>query len=157
MKELKLTKGLVSLVDDEDYEWLSQWKWVAVKGNKTFYASRPGSPIGKRILMHREILGEIPLGLFPDHKDRNGLNNQRNNLRLATRYQNQANRSSFKGSSSKYKGVCFYKGRNVWQAHIRKNGVLMWLGNYKSEEFAAQVYNKAAIEIHGEFANLNPI
>lgn len=152
MKEIKLTQGKVALVDDADFEHLNQWKWYAQKDRYTYYAVRRDGK--KRMKMHRVVLGlKYEDKLLPDHIDRNGLNNQRDNLRIATRSQNCANRASVKNAVSKYKGVSPMKKR--WQVHIVKNGVQKYIGLFKSEIDAANAYNKVATELHGQFAHLN--
>ena len=153
MKEIKLTKGYVTLVDDDDYDYLSQWSWWAhKKDDGTFYAERRYY-IGKQqvcVLMHRIIM-KTPKGLVVDHIDHNGLNNQKSNLRNCTHKQNMCNRTSF--GKSEYLGVYFYK--NLWHAQLRHNGKIIKLGSSKIEEEAARKYDIGAKIYHGEFANLN--
>lgn len=158
MKEIKLTRGMVTLVDDLDFEWLNQWKWYAAKQGKKFYASRRPTKYGQLIHMHRLILG-IPNdpNIFADHKDRDSLNNQRHNLREATRSQNNSNRTPI--GASKFLGV-FYKAESTirpWYVRIVKNKKAKYLGSFTNEIDAAIAYNRAAIELHGEFANLNKV
>ena len=152
MREIKLTRGLVAFVDDEDFYILSNHVWrIDDQGNNLYARSSKG------VLMHRMILGLTDKKILVDHKDRNGLNNIKSNLRIATRSQNNANTISRPGSSSKYLGVCFYKHTGKWAARIRKNGKLIHIGQFETEENAAIAYNKKAIELHGEFANLNKV
>jgi len=153
MKEIVLTQNKVALVDDDDYNWLSRWRWHACRYGGLWYAMRNSRENGKwrKILMHRVILGD-KVAEITDHKDRNGLNNQRSNLRPCTRSQNTAN--SQRKSRAGFKGV-EQKSRNRWRAMIgikegRKN-----LGSFKSPEEAAKAYDEAAIERYGEFAILN--
>lgn len=154
MKEIKLTQGKTALVDDSDYDYLNQWKWYAQKDRYTYYAVRRDGK--RRMKMHRVILGlGYDSNLFPDHIDHNGLNNQRSNLRIATRSQNAANRSSIRTAVSKYKGVAPMRKR--WQAHIVKDGVQKYIGLFKNEIDAALAYNIEAKKLHGEFAHLNAI
>lgn len=153
MKEIKLTRGKVALVDDEDFEYLNQYKWYAIDCVHTFYARRKEN--NRHISMHRQILGLTSSKIQGDHKDHDGLNNQKNNLRIANHSQNQANRKSFKNSSSKYIGVCWKKAAKKWQAAIYQNGSNKHLGSFINESEAAIAYNEAAKIIHGEFANLN--
>lgn len=157
MKEIKLTQGKVALVDDEDFEYFNQWKWYAAKGRRTFYAQRNGyNENGKYIIhMHREILGLTDPEIFCDHRDTDGLNNQKHNLRTATRTQNNANKKSSKSSTSSFLGVSYHKSRNNWRATIFKDYKQIHLGSFKTEIEAAKAYDKHALEIHGEFANLN--
>lgn len=91
-----------------------------------------------------------------DHEDRNTLNDKIENLRAASKFENARNRSSAKNSSSKYLGVSIRKN-GKWAAHIRILGELKYLGYYFDETEAALAYNKAALEFHGDFANLNKI
>ena len=156
MKEIKLSQGQVALVDDEYYEFLNQWKWYAYKGiNDVFYVARSIKRV--QIKMHREILGLTLFEERGDHIDHNGLNNQRGNLRKCTHQQNCKNRSSAKGSSSKYLGVHWKKQINKWNARVVVCNKLKHLGYFTNEADAAKAYNDAAIKYHGEFANLNTI
>lgn len=160
MKEIKLTQGKVALVDDADYEWLSQWKWYAMKQHNTFYAVRNvwvGKNKARGIRMHRLILGLTDFSIKSDHKDHNGLNNQRYNLRAATNSQNAFNNRSHQDSTSPFLGVSFFKRDGNWQAQISTDGKQKHIGFYKSEVEAAKAYNEAAIQYHGVFANLNAV
>jgi hypothetical protein len=106
---------------------------------------------GKHVYLHVLIIGDTELDI--DHWDRNKLNNTRSNLRLATRSQNQFNRSKNKNNTSGYKGVT--ANNNKWIARIRIAGNRFNLGTYETLEEAARAYDKAAIELQGEFALLN--
>lgn len=158
MKKIKLTQGYVTFVDDIDYEYLNQWKWYVRHFKNTSYAVRNiRKEDGKQtaILMHRQILN-TPKGMEVDHKDHNGLNNQRYNIRDCTKSQNQINRKPV--GKSRYMGVSIeskgsHKGRI--RAQIRINGKVINLGFYKSEYQAALVYDDYARIYYGEFANLN--
>ena len=148
-----------TLVDDSDYDWLNQWKWRAVKDRNTFYAVRSAYlPNGKHrwILMHREILG-LKFGDLrqTDHRNHNGLANWRDNLRACTNTENQHNQRAKKGCTSKYKGVCWAKRPNKWQACIRNNYKRYRLGFFVSEKDAAKAYDRAAVKYFGKFACLN--
>lgn len=167
MKEIKLTQGKVALVDDADFDWLNQWKWFVLKDKYTYYARRnlPAGINGKRssILMHRLILGVTDFQIEVDHKDHNGLNNQRNNLRQASKSENLANQVSHRETSSKYLGVSLVKSKYkdriyfTWRAQIAKDGVKFHLGCYKTEIEVALAFNNGAKKIHGEFACLNKV
>lgn len=159
MKEIKLTQGKVALVDDADYEWLSQWKWCAHKQPKgeKFYAVRGlylEDGTHHSIRMHRQILNASE-GTEVDHIDCNGLNNQRSNLRLATRSQNEMNKVPWKkNKTSKYKGVHYCNTRRKYVMGIRFNNSLK-RKYHTSEIDAAQAYDELARIHHGEFARLN--
>lgn len=156
-KLIPLTQGKFAIVDDEDYDWLMQWRWHYCQG----YARRTvHTPMikGKRktsvILMHREILKPED-GFDVDHRDTNGLNNRRYNLRPATKAKNQGNRKLTKGKSSQYKGVSWDKINKNWVANIMNNYKNHNIGRFHDEVSAAKAYNKAALEYFGEFALLN--
>jgi hypothetical protein len=158
VKRIELTQGKVALVDDEDYEWLSKWSWCYFKYPKasTGYASRTDRSGGKqrKVLMHREILhaGE---GEIVDHRDMDGCNNVRSNLRLASKSQNNANRYRQKNTVSRYKGL-FRSGRKrPWGAQITVDGRRIRIGYFDTEEEAAMAYDAAARKYFGEFARLN--
>jgi hypothetical protein len=153
MKEIKLTKGFVALVDDEDYEYLNQWKWcVSSNGNRKYAIRGIKRSDGRTeiISMHRLIMN-TPVGLLVDHIDHNGLNCQRHNMRNCTRSQNNQNRSSRKISTSKYLGVSFNSERKLFRADIND----VCIGHFENEIDAAIAYDKRAKELYGEFANIN--
>lgn len=142
------------MVDDADFDWLNQWKWHASKrkrkGREVFYACRVD---GQCIYMHRQIMGSPP-GLQVDHRDGEGLNNQRYNLRRSTHAQNLSNSRKRAGCSSRFKGV-YSRRSGKWLAQIRFGGRSRHLGIFEKEEEAARAYNKAAATAFGEFARLN--
>lgn len=156
MKEIQLTQGKVAIVDDADYEWLSQWKWHARKDKTTWYARRNAGnwPHQKAVAMHREIIG-APDGVEVDHKDRDGLHNWRDNLRIATDSQNAANRGKFSSNTSGYKGVSWDSHAGKWKADMQANSQRISLGYFSDPSDAARAYDDAAIEHFGEFAQLN--
>jgi len=150
MRSILLTQGYKVLVDDEDYEELSKYQWTY--DSSTGYAKRRDG--AETIRMHRYILN-APRHLETDHKDGNGLNNSRSNLRLCTHTQNAMNRISRPGSSSIYKGVGWDKTRNKWVCRIVVEQYTYNLGRYESEIQAAVFYDIAAVHFFGEFARLN--
>ena len=156
VKEIKLAnnKG-VALVDDEDYERLNEYKWNLAK---PYYASTNIYINNERTMkrMHLLILDGIK-GKEIDHIDGNGLNNQKNNLRLVNRSQNCMNRNKRKNCSSKYKGVSWDKNEKKWRVHICINKKIKYLGRFENEIKAANAYNKAAKELFNEYANLNEV
>lgn len=157
MRQIKLTRGQFALVDDEDYEYLSQFKWqVTINKNKpnSYYATRsfPINGVWKSIGMHREIMNASANTLV-DHIDGNSLNNQKQNLRICTQAENLRNRGKNKSNTSGYKGV-YFNGKK-WIAKIKSNYVSYSLGTFPTPEMAARAYDEKAKELHGSFANLN--
>lgn len=148
---IPLTQGQVAIVDAEDYERLSKYKWYGAKTRGNYYAYRNRN--NRTVSMHREIMGE-PKGMCVDHKDGNGLNNRKSNLRICTVAQNIRNRRLV-GGSSRYKGVYFQKSINKWKADITFNGRRIYIGCFADEIDAAKAYDKNAKELFGEFAYLN--
>lgn len=143
------------MVDDEDYERLSKFKWHTVASHGTrFYAARTVKINGKRVtvFMHRVIMGEA--GECVDHKDNNSLNNQKANLRPCSYVENGRNRKLQK-HSSKYKGVHFFKQTGKWMAYVRVNGKNVHLGCFANERDAALAYDAAATKHYGEFVMTN--
>jgi len=155
-KLIALTKGQSAIVDDADFAWLSQWKWYAqVNASGGFYAARKDSSRAL-IYMHR-LINRTPDGLVTDHKDGDGLNNRRANLRTASQVQNMMNRRGKKRGTSKFKGVYLSTGTNkskVWAASIRIAGKPKFLGRFATEQDAAAAYAAAANIHFGEFSNI---
>ena len=143
MREIKLTQGKVALVDNEDFEWLNQWRWYFDNG----YAARRS----KKILMHRVIM-QAKKGQLVDHIDHNTLDNRKQNLRIATRSQNNMNAYIRKDSKSKFKGVSLHTN-GKWQATIRNQ----YLGLFVTKEEAALAYNQALIDAKVDYPILNKI
>lgn len=155
MQRIPLTRGKVALVDNVDFVWLCQWHWTAMRGASTWYAYRQGGcGNGKRrtIYMHRAILDASSCDDI-DHRNGKGLDNQRENLRLCTASQNNANAKKRSKCTSKYKGVSWDK--NKWKVNIYMHGKRTYLGRFDNEILAAIAYNEAAPAHHGEFARLN--
>lgn len=152
MIEIPLSGNYVALVDDEDGQ-LARFKWSASvyhrkDGTKRVYAVRQDPVTKKQLTMHIEIMGshgEI------DHRNGNGLDNLRDNLRPCTRSQNNANSLKRSGKSSKYKGVHFHRQCRKWNLQINKKH----LGLFVEEVDAATAYNFHAQELYGEFVRYN--
>jgi hypothetical protein len=149
MREIKLTQGKSTQVDNADFDWLDQYNWYAINHHGKFYAARYTKDRGV-IYMHREIM-ETPKGKMTDHWDGNTLNNQRDNLRDATNSQNQMNKKHY--GTFKYRGIG--KSGNKFKSQICLNGKSTYLGTFDTEEGAAHAYDEAAKRLFGDFANLN--
>lgn len=149
---IPLTQGKFAIVDAEDYDWLSQYKWCAAKNRGTFHAHRGSN--GKTVLMHRVIM-RAPKGVICDHRNHNGLDNRKSNLRFCTPAQNQYNKRPKKGCTSRYKGVVWRNDSKKWRAQIGYHRKRIRLGNFGNEIEAAMAYDKKAKELFGEFAYLN--
>jgi hypothetical protein len=151
MKQIPLTKGQSSVVDDEDYLELAAYRWYCTSNG---YAARAEKIDGKyrMILMHRLLLN-APLHCQCDHRDGNKLNNTRQNLRLATPQQNVTNRAKTRLNTSGYKGVTAFSNR--WQAKIGVDGKTIHLAYHDTALAASIVYDHAARRFFGEFARLN--
>jgi hypothetical protein len=159
--EIPLTRGMVAYCSPDDWPRLSRHRWHVHIQRHTSYACRSiRMPTGRsgHLSMHRDVM-QAPPDRLVDHKDQNGLNNTRENLRLATGAENQRNahgRGVHRGkpSSSKYRGVS-RSGEGKWAVHISMQGRNIRLGTYRDEEHAARVYDEAAKKYHGQFARLN--
>ncbi len=159
MKAIPLTQGQVALVDDSDATALTQFHWYAARTHHIFYAVRKSQVNGKQrtIQMHRELL-RLSFGdkRQADHRDGDGLNNQRSNLRICSRTENTRNQcNQRRAKGSQYKGVCWRTAHRLWQARIMVNGKAHSLGYFPSETAAALAYNAAATRFFGEFARPN--
>ena len=158
MPEIALTQGMSAVVDAEDLDYLNQWKWHLQRVEKLSYAVRANAVEGepRGILMHRQILGD-PKGRQVDHKDGDGLNNRRSNLRFCTHQQNHFNLRNQINTSSVYKGVHWSKNKRKWRAGLRMNGKFKHIGYFEGETQAALAYNRVALDYFGEFARLNEV
>jgi len=155
MKNIALSKGMVAVVSDEDYERVAKIKWYARdfrhRGKRRFYAYNDTHG-----LMHRFLFG----GSFKviDHKNGNPLDNRRENLRGCTQQQNCFNQAIQKrNKSSRFKGVSLNKQNQKWRSYIKKSGIKFTLGEFTDEVSAAKAYNRKSLELFGEFARLNPV
>lgn len=157
MKEIKLTRNKVALVDDNDFAEVSEHRWCAHKSKTLFYAWRNIQDGGRKYgqFMHYFLM-ERKKGFVMDHVNHNSLDNRRSNLRYVTHTQNSQNRLP-KLKKSNFKGVSWISSRNEWYAQIDYNKKAYYLGSYKIEEHAAEAYNNAAIRLFGEYAYLNEL
>lgn len=164
MREIPLTQGQVALVSDEDYEYLMQWKWKAQRNRNHWYAVRNqhigrenGKSKSKSVYMHRLILERAGVDLkhFVDHKDRNGLNNQRDNLREVTHAENLQNLSSHKKNSSGFRGVSWNKEKGCWQSRIQIDRKQKHLGWFSDKDEAIKVRLEAEKKYFTHSENCN--
>jgi len=157
MKKIPLTQGKYALVDDADYELVSQYKWYYANG----YAQRSEYIGGGRKnhkvkvqQMQRLIMGS-PEGKMVDHRNQDTLDNRKSNLRICDRCDNRRNAKAHRNNKTGYKGVC--PENNKFTATIYREGKNKRLGSFTTAEEAAKAYNKAALETFGEFAFLNKV
>lgn len=156
MKEIKLDKGMATIVDDSDYEWLSKLKWRAHnpsgKEGGSFYVLTGY----KGTAMHRMIT-DCPKGMHVDHINGDSLDNRRSNLRICTHQENMRNRKPLltKRSKSKFLGVDLNRSGKKWTARIGLNNKKIHLGTFSNEFDAARIYDMHAKAAFGRFAHLN--
>ncbi|MED3832962.1 HNH endonuclease [Peribacillus frigoritolerans] len=151
MAEIKLSQGKFAIVDDGDFEYLSQFRWHVTDHG---YACRKNS--SKNVYMHRELMG-FPKGLQIDHINGNGLDNRRSNLRVVTAHENRKNSGIRSDNVSGYKGVSWDRKNSKWKVGITVSSKWIHLGRFESLTDAAKAYNDGAIKYNGEYARLNVI
>ena len=144
MKYINLTQGKSTVVDDEDFNWLNQWKWHF--GYKGYAARKPNSKV---IYMHRVII-KAPIGLETDHINRDKLDNRKFNLRLVSRQTNSFNRGLNKNNTSGFRGVGWHEEKKKWRAYIRISYKYRHLGYFPTKNKASQVYNSVLQGVQDE-------
>lgn len=164
MGKIPLSQGKFAIVDDEDFGWLSKWKWAVVVCNRhqEGYAKRQTTRREmprRQIAMHREVLGlKKDDKMQCDHINGNTLDNRRCNLRICTHAENMRNRRMQQNNTSGYRGVVYAKAMKRikrWRTVIRTDFGRKTIGIYKTVKEAAIAYDKAALIYHGEFARTN--
>lgn len=153
------------LIDETDYELVSRFRLFLSKKGSRLYArcvviigKLNGKHVYRTVSLHKLIM-RPPNGMQVDHRNHNGLDCRRSNMRICTNGQNKQNCRSAKNSSSRYKGVCWNKALQKWHSAIEiilnNKRKCIHLGYYKEEQKAARAYDGAAIKYFGEFACLN--
>lgn len=153
---IPLGNGGCAIVDAADAQIVSGVNWSRIDSQRkdgAIVSYARGTLDGRKVSMHRLVLG-TPSGMDTDHKNGDGLDNRRANLRSCTRQQNLANQRRTRGAS-RFKGVSFHRGASKWHAEIFKDGTRIHLGLHLTEEAAARAYDAKASELFGEFARLN--
>lgn len=147
MKSLELSRGKIALVDDADFEWLNKYKWT-LSGNSRYAIYYPKRKGKRRLIQMHRVIMNAKKGEYVDHKDGNGLNNQRGNLRVVTHRQNMLNRKDLNPT------VGITKHQKGWWARIRYQGKHISLGVYEFKQDAIDAYKRAAEKYYGEKAFL---
>ena len=150
-RKLPNSPKLYTLVDLEDFDRVCAHNWHCRNG-VTKYAVGASGPLQNFII-------KVPAGHVADHISGDGLDNRKQNLRICTQAENNLNRRrvTFPGKTSRFKGVCWSKYDNAWLASIKRDYVTHTLGLFADEADAAMAYDKAALELHGEFARTNAV
>lgn len=158
MKTISLTKGMVTTVDDIDYEVLSQWKWHygghGYAAREQHLGMKEGRKLRKTVLMHRVIM-EAPDGMDVDHKNDNKLNNCRSNLRICTRSQNMANKKLKKRRHELPMGVSYNqspRSKQPYATRVFKEGKSYFCGNHYTLPEAVKAYKIKKKELFGDYA-----
>jgi hypothetical protein len=147
-----LAKGQKTFIDVCDLDLVKSWNWFATNGRATIYAARSDYTSGKKkwVMMHRVIL-DCPENMFVDHINGDGLDNRKSNLRIVTHAENSFNRKRYITNTSGHKGVSWLRNSQKWIARISYRNTRKNLGLFNCITAAKIAYEKASIEIHGEF------
>lgn len=154
-----LTQGYEAIIDLPDLPLVEGYNWYAWVCRRTVYAQRNVTASGGKkttIKMHRRITG-APSGVPVDHRDHNGLNNTRSNLRICTHQQNVHNRQLNCRSPSGFKGVHWHEKTQKWRAQIGFNGKKYHLGLYNDPEEAHKAYCEASAKYHKEYGHTGEV
>lgn len=156
--EIPMASGDKLLIDTEDYDSVIRYSWCLIRSGRTKIIKYARARVnGSKILLHRFLMNPPP-DRDVDHKNHNGLDNRKHNLRMCTDSQNRGNRKSNYNSTSGHKGVTWLANSNKWRVRISNGrGCSRTIGLFTDAHDAACAYNKAALEQWGEFALLNDI
>lgn len=163
MQYIPLSKGKFALVDDDDFELVSKFKWSATEPDhrRSIYARTNIKGVDGKYhteRMHRLILGlQRGDGKIVDHVNGNGLDNSRKNLRISSHSDNAANVAIHRGNKSGYKGVNYRRDRGTWKAEVRRNGITVYCATSHCIHLAALKYNDNAVRFHGASVWLNDV
>lgn len=152
-KHVPLPCGDFAIVDDEDYEAVSAFKWRKNKSGKECYPVTGHNDSGGVRFLHRVIM-RAPKGSMVDHKNGDVLDNRKENLRFCSYTENARNMAP-RGGTSRFKGVRWLTGKNRWKAEIGMDKRRVHIGYFTNEEDAARAYDHAALQHYGEFARTN--
>jgi hypothetical protein len=149
--QIPLTPHGIALVDEEDFECVNRYKWRLQPNG---YVARTEHKSNSCLYLHRFLMNAQP-GTEVDHRDRDPLNNQKENLRFATSTQQKRNTRKRTGATSRFKGVCWDKQKSKWMVRIYVNSKPVFLGYRDDEIVAARLYDSEAKKQFGGYANLN--
>ena len=162
-KIIPLSKGKFAIIDEDDFELISKYKWSATEPDhrrciyaRTNIKGADGKYYTER--MHRLILGmKKGDGKIVDHINGDGLDNRKSNLRISSSSDNAANVPIHRGNKSGYKGVSFLKDRGTWRTEVRRNLITVYRSNSKCVHLAGLKYNDNAVRVHGASVWLNEV
>jgi len=154
MKEIPLVSknGIIrgyAIIDDIDFDCINQYNWFLANGRAVRKDLDRGN---KNIYMHREIMGALDKEIV-DHKNRNPLDNRKENLRFCTSSQNSCNSKIAKSNTSGFKGISFIKKSKKWRVRINIKNKQIFLGTFRFKKDAINAYKKGAIKYHDRFMN----